>query len=45
MASGRERVGDLVGEAKEANGATPIGGEDERGSVPLGACWRLITIG
>jgi hypothetical protein len=43
--SGRERVDGQVGEAKEVDGATPIGGEGERGSVPLGACWRWITIG
>lgn len=43
--SGRERVGDQVGEAEEADGAALLGVEDERGSVPLGACWSRITVG
>ena len=43
--SGRERVGDQVGEAEEADGAALLGGEDERGSVPLGACWSRIIVG
>lgn len=43
--SGRERIGDQVGEAEEADGAALLGGDDERGSVPLGACWSRVTVG
>lgn len=47
--SGRERVGEEVGEAEEADGATLLSFEDKCGSVALGAClwwsWRRITVG
>jgi hypothetical protein len=42
--SGREGVSNQVRET-EADGAALLCGEDERGSVPLGACWRRIIVG